>query len=262
MFVIKKIVSAFLLPLPVCLGLIFLGLVLLWFTRRQWTGKIIASLGFVCIVLLSYGFLPDHLLISLEREYKPYDVQLTNEILKSENRFPLKYVVVLGGGNISDPAVPITSRLGESTITRLIEGIVIYRQSPGSKLILSGAAVFDSTAEAVVMKRLAYNLGVDEKDLIMETQSKDTADQVTFIKALVKTDPFALVTSASHMPRAMALFEKGGLQPIPAPTHHYVKKGTATDPAFFFPRADNLTKAEVAVHEYLGQTWAVLRGQI
>ena len=43
MFLFKKIVAPFFFPLSICLEILFLGLFLLWFTRRQKTGKIIVS---------------------------------------------------------------------------------------------------------------------------------------------------------------------------------------------------------------------------
>jgi uncharacterized SAM-binding protein YcdF (DUF218 family) len=60
----------------------------------------------------------------------------------------------------------------------------------------------------------------------------------------------------------MALFQKLGMKPIPAPTDHWVKERKGISPYAFFPRADALRKAELAFHEYLGLAWAKLRGQI
>ena len=64
------------------------------------------------------------------------------------------------------------------------------------------------------------------------------------------------------MPRAMALFEKQGMHPIPAPTDHKVKERQAISPEMFFPSADGLNKTKKAFKEYLGLTWAKLRDQI
>jgi len=78
----------------------------------------------------------------------------------------------------------------------------------------------------------------------------------------VGNEKFILVTSASHMPRSMALFEKLDMQPIPAPTDYGVRKRQGVSPGMFFPSADNLRKAEKAFHEYLGLAWGKIRGQI
>ena len=55
MFLLKKIIAPLLFPLTACLLLIGVGLVLLWFTRRQKAGKIFATSGFALLVVLSYG---------------------------------------------------------------------------------------------------------------------------------------------------------------------------------------------------------------
>ena len=75
--------------------------------------------------------------------------------------------------------------------------------------------------------------------------------------------PFLLVTSASHMPRAMMLNRKAGLNPIPAPTARRAAGTTLkSDPAFWLPSAGALEMSERAIHEYLGIAWAWLGGHI
>ena len=53
MFVLKKIVSQFLLPLPAATVFFVVGLGLLWFNRRQKLGKILVSLGLLVLLLAS-----------------------------------------------------------------------------------------------------------------------------------------------------------------------------------------------------------------
>jgi len=64
------------------------------------------------------------------------------------------------------------------------------------------------------------------------------------------------------MPRAMALFKKQGMQPIPAPTNHLVRSSSWFWIGTLFPSADALLKSQSAFYEYLGLLWAQLRGQI
>jgi uncharacterized SAM-binding protein YcdF (DUF218 family) len=127
---------------------------------------------------------------------------------------------------------------------------------------LSGGRVFDPVSNAEVMAGIAGELGVDRGDIIVESRPKDTHDEACIIKSIVGSAPFVLVTSASHMPRAMFLFKKIGMNPIPAPTRHRVKSNQSLSLGSFFPHADDLHKSETAVHEYLGIAWAKLKGQI
>lgn len=258
MFLIKKVISQFLFPLPLCLGISFMGLFLLCFTQRQRLGKAFISIGLITLMLLSYGFISDRLLRPLESRYAPYVGEGAADIPKH----PVRFVVVLGGSHTSDPKLPLTSQITDSSLVRLAEGIQIYRKQPGSKLVLSGGKVFDPVPNAEVMAGLARDLGVDRDDIIVESRPKDTNDEACIMKPIVGSAPFFLVTSASHMPRAMALFKKLGMNPIPAPTRHRVKSNQALGPGSFFPNAGDLHKSETAVYEYLGIAWTKLRGQI
>jgi uncharacterized SAM-binding protein YcdF (DUF218 family) len=156
----------------------------------------------------------------------------------------------------------VTSQLSESSISRLAEGIRIHRLLPESRLLLSGGAVFDPVSEARGMAGVAAALGIGNDEIILEERSKDTKDQARFIKEIVRDKRFVLVTSASHMPRSMALFEKLQMNPIPAPTDYLVKKRQKIGPGLFFPNVESLRKMERVFHEYLGLGWARLRGQV
>jgi uncharacterized SAM-binding protein YcdF (DUF218 family) len=261
MFILKKIISGFLYPLPLSLLLSFLGLYLLWFTTKQKAGKILVSVGLIILTLFSYSVISNKLLRPLERKYDSFEMKGSSSVSKTEDESSIKYVVVLGGGHTSDPELPLISQIGRSSLVRLIEGIRIYRKYPGSKLILSGGIVFDPVPEAEVLARVAMETGVPERDIILESKSKDTKDEAMFIKPIVGNEPFVLVTTASHMPRSMALFEKLGMNPIPSPIGHRVSEGQGLSPHSFFPSTGNLYKAELAIHEYLGLTWSKLRGQ-
>ena len=225
-------------------------------------GKVFVSIGLFLMLLFTYSVIPNYLLRSLESKYDPYYIQLSNKSLESESMQLVKFVVVLGGGHTSDPKLPITSQIGKESLVRLIEGIRIYKKYSHVKLILSGGRGFDSIPTADVMAHVAKELGVDENDIILEATSQDTKDEAQLIKPLVRDDHFILVTSASHMPRSIALFKRQGMNPIPAPTGHLVIRKQGVSPSSFFPGAGSLLKLEMFFHEYLGIAWAKLRGQI
>ncbi|MFQ5964537.1 MAG: envelope biogenesis factor ElyC [Candidatus Scalinduaceae bacterium] len=262
MFLFKKIVAPFFLPIPFCLLISFLGLFLILFTRKQKVGKIMVSFGLCFLVLLSYDQVSKPLLAPLEHQYDACipDFSAENELLENQNS--VKYIVVLAGGIVPDPAIPILSQLSDSTLMRLIEGIRLYRKYPGSKLVLSGGGGSKLYTEAEAMADVAKSIGIDKSDIIIESDSRDTRDQAHFIKSIIDKNPFVLVTSAAHMPRSVALFKNNGMEPIPAPTMHLVRKSMKLTPFSFFPSSSALRKSEIAFHEYLGILWAKLRGQI
>jgi uncharacterized SAM-binding protein YcdF (DUF218 family) len=251
MFLIRKIVSRFLFPLPLSLEFLLVGLFLLWFTRRQRTGKALATCGAILLLALGNGIISDSLLRPLERQYPPLAVGQARTAAPG-----VKFIAVLGGFGDRDPEVPITSHISPDQMVRLIEGVSLHREISGSKLILSGG---DACAEG--MEDIAEALGVEAGDIRKLAEPRDTGEEGRQIAAIVGPQRFILVTSASHMPRAMGLFRKRGLQPIAAPTDFLAPRHPVEldDVA---PDAYKLFKSQVAFYEYLGQAWEKLRGQL
>lgn len=261
-FMVKKIVSQFLNPVSIGLEILVLGLFCLWATKRQRLGKIVVTLGTMFLLLLSLSFIPAKLLTPLEGRYPAL---LHPEALSwqgSANAASPKWVVVLGGGHVSDPRLPVNSQISQAALGRVVEGVRLYKAIPGSKLLLSGGGTHDPVPEADVMARIAVFLGVKPQDITLERDSRDTEDEAVMIAKMVGAQKIILVTSAAHMPRSVALFKKHGLQPIPAPADYLVKQARGFDLDRFFPNAGPLRQVESAWHEYLGLAWAWLRGSI
>ena len=214
MFIIKKLLGSLLMPLPLCLLISFLGLFFLWCGKRAFAGKILTTLGLMGLLVMSYDPVARALNAPLDCRYESYAI---NRYAKSEAKPKpsVKYVVVLAGGHKSDPRVPATGRMSGDSLIRLVEGIRILRWNPGAKLILSGGGAADPVPEAVVMAEVSEFMGVPAGDMILESTSNDTKDQARLIKPMVGTEPFVLVTSATHMPRSMALFKNLGMFPHP-----------------------------------------------
>jgi uncharacterized SAM-binding protein YcdF (DUF218 family) len=250
MFLMKKIFSRFLFPLPLSLEFLLLGLFLLWFTRRQRAGKALATCGTILLLILSNGRISDTLLRPLEHRYPP--IAVGHAVVGS----PATFIVVLGGFGDHDSDVPITSHISPDQMVRLVEGVRLYRAIPGSKLILSGG---HDCAEG--MAQVAEALGVNAQDVLRLNEPRDTAEESQQIAPIVGSQRFILVTSASHMPRAIGLFEKRGLQPIAAPTD-FLTPRHAVELDDLFPDAYKLFKSQVAFYEYLGLAWERVRGKI
>jgi len=212
--------------------------------------------GTLVLAFFSYGGVSDLFIRPLEQKYPPItDFQAIKGV---------KWIVVLGGGSTVDPALPLSTYLSGTSLVRLSEGIRIHNRLPKTKLIMTGRSGFDGiTPVAEVMANTAREWGVNPDDIIIEAEATDTKDHPIYVKKIVGSDRFILVTSATHMPRAMGLFRKNGMDPIPAPTDYQImeREGGLT-PGDFFPNAGSLEKAGQAIHEYLGIVWAKLRDQI
>src|SRR4051812_47550956 len=141
MFLFKKLLAPFLMPVPFFFAWLLAGLVLVWFTRRQRAGKGLATLGTLGLLVLSYSAVSGRLLGTLERRYAP-----VTDAAAAAGR--VRWVVVLGGGSSGDEGVPMAMRLSEVSLARVVEGIRLQRQLPGSRLLLSGGSVFGSDPDA------------------------------------------------------------------------------------------------------------------
>ncbi len=260
MFLLRKFIVVLLFPASICAGLLISGLALVLFTRRQKLGKVLLSAGVLLFALATQGAVGDALLGPLESQYPVLHDPLGGA--GGEARMRPKWIVALGGGYISDPGLPVTSRHSGASLYRLIEAIRLQRMVPGAKLIMSGGKPYGGTAEGRGMEVLALALGVDPSALLAEERSLNTHDQAVFIGRIVGKDSFILVTSASHMPRAMGMFRKEGMNPIPAPTDHRVAESNSPWIFRYVPSAGALKNTRRAVYEFLGLAWARMRGQI
>jgi uncharacterized SAM-binding protein YcdF (DUF218 family) len=263
MFSLKKFLAPLFSPLSLCLEFISLGLLFLVFSRKQKTGKTLVATGLAILLLCSFEGISGRILQTLESQYPPLDLsQVTSQKMGSFGTSSVKWVVVLAGGVAGDQALPIQLQISHHSRVRLMEGIRLHRLLPGSKIILTGGIGFDGPAKATTLSRVAEELGVVKSDMVLEVESRDTKDHPLYVRDLVKHEPFILVTSAFHMPRAVKVFVKQGLSPIPAPVGPWQPAQEFWSPGNLFPSASGLRLAELAYHEYLGIIWAWVRGQI
>ncbi len=249
-FFIQKILSAAILPLPLALLCLVLALVLTLFRRRV-AALSIGLLGVIILIAFSLPYLPDAMLKSLETKYQPL------------TQFPsgINTIVVLGAGNGGYPRYPANDKLSAASLARLVEAIRIYKHLGQAKLLLSGGRVFGSPPDADAMNNVASLLGISPQDIIIENGSQDTYQEALFLHKLLKNQPFILVTSAYHMPRAMRLFEKQGMHPTAAPTEFLEGKRRYSIKRYF-PSAASLLYSDIALHEYFGLWWSQLTGKI
>jgi len=241
-FIIKKTITFFVEPLGFVLTLFAIGIYFLYVGKNRYA-KISLSISFISLILFSYPPLSNTLVKNLEDRYEKYDY-----------KHNIKYIHVLGGGHTTDETQPTSSKLSDASTKRVLEGIMIYKNTPNSKLIFTGYEGKTNISTAQMNANLAIALGVEEKDIIINGAPKDTQEEAEFSKTLVGKDKFVLVTSATHMPRSMMLFKKLGMNPVAAPT--YFKK---SDIYSYVPNTVSFENSRMAIHEYFGILWAKLR---
>jgi len=250
LFTLKKYIGGMMLPLPLLLLCIALGLGLLWFSRYQKTGKILITAGWLVLTLLSLQPVADGLLRPVEDKYPTW---------RSDQK--VEYIVVLGGGYTWDPDWAPSSNLINNSLPRLNEGMRLWLANPGSKMIFTGAAAQSnpvSTAEAGA--RVAQSLGVPREAIITLDSPKDTEEEAAAVKKAIGDAPFLLVTSASHLPRAMIFFERQGLHPLPAPANQLAISAPLNPWERIIPSPVWLMHSDRVGYETLGRVWQWLKG--
>ena len=239
----------FLMPLPLGVALIVLGLFFLY-KNKLVKAKITLILSILWLFIFSYPPVADTLLHSIESNNPTLHIAPKK----------IKHIYVLGGGHHTDSSLPITSQVSETSVIRLTEGIRLYHQLlENAKLIVSGYhGLYDLTEHAVMQQKLAISLGVNKEDIILHLGTRDTQEEAEAGKKLLGEDAFILVTSASHMSRALNFFTNEGLNPIPAPTNHLASTEHLNYTDFFSSQA--LMKSRIVFHEVLGLLWQKLKG--
>ena len=243
LFTLSKVVWTLLDPQVVLFALLVAGALLLW-TPWGRLGRAFASLAAIIAVLVGMTPVSEWLLVPLE------------------NRFPaieppprIDGAIALGGGinttlsqlrgrpMLNDPAERVTTLLW------------LQRLYPKAKFVYaSGGAPFGASfKEADAARQLLAELGADTDRMIFERESRSTRENALFARELVQPRPgevWLLVTSAYHMPRAVAVFRKIGWDVVPFPVD-YVTDG---EPGFTIRLhfGDGLTGTSVALKEWTG----------
>jgi len=183
----------------------------------------------------------------LENRFPPWDAA----------RGPPDGIVVLGGA--IDPE--FAAARGAPDLNEAAERITVVaelaRKYPSARILYSGGngrLAFRSGTEAQFAGALIESFGVPESRLILEDQSRNTAENAIFSLQLAMPKPgerWLLVTSAYHMPRAMGVFRKAGFA-VEAYPVDYRTRGAADLLIPFDDVASGLRRTDTAAREWIG----------
>ncbi len=253
LFLLKKYVAGFLMPLPLLLLIAFFALALLWFTRWQKTGKSLLTVVLVLLTILGIQPVADTLLMPSEKEYQArYE-------LRENSQQDVNYIVVLGGGFTYNPEWAPSSNLINNSLFRVAEGVRLYYRNPNSTLIFTGGAGVNPISSAEVAAKVAQSLGVPAEKTIALSIPKDTEEEAYEVDKLIGKKPFLLVTSANHLARAERFFLARGMHPIVAPANQLAITSPLHPWEKYFPSATYFQHSERAWYEFLGSMWQSIK---
>ena len=237
-------------------NLLVLGVVItiaLFWRRRYKNAKRATIILAIALIFFSNLGISYAALRTLEDQYPIPKVNCSKE---------LQGVIVLGGG-MSPGLIPEQRnqpQLGEAG-ERLTKALELLNRCPDFKLIystFSGALRPEGMSEAESARRFFTEQRISESRTTFENQSRNTFENAKYSAEIVKSKAgWVLVTSASHMPRAVTTFERFGWSVIPYPVDFRSERyGNYLD----FRRDTSIRNWNNAIHEWIGSLAYRVRG--
>ncbi|MBT3431997.1 MAG: DUF218 domain-containing protein [Candidatus Thioglobus sp.] len=248
LFLAKKVITFFVEPLGLILTLSFIGLYFLY-NSVYTKAKVFLSASILLLFIFSYPPVSNSLIKQLENTHQKYDYINNN----------IEYIHVLGSGHYDNPKWPLSSQISSTSLKRTMEGISIFKKinKPNLKLIFTGFPGFgNQISNAEINAKIARIANISDNNLIINGNPKDTHEEAIFAKSIIGDKPFILVTSVSHMTRAIELFTNMGMNPIAAPTEFKKSKKIEWLSA---PSIGSIKKSKNIIHEFLGRIWAFIQ---
>ncbi|OOG78123.1 YdcF family protein [Algoriphagus sp. A40] len=244
-FYLSQFLSFLAMPLTVVLILIIGGTV---FLRKKWGKKMLWS-GIGLLLFFTNPFLSNLALITWEPEFKSFEEIENREI----------GIVLTGVTNLSKTAYDRTFfNKGADRITHALQ---LYRMGKIKKILITGGQGLNPVnqqSEAEVLRRFLIMTGMPESDILIEDQSKNTAQNAQFTKAfleqngIITDQKFILVTSAFHMYRAKGCFDKAGLKTETFPVDYYSHDVKYDIPSLIYPDVDSISYWHKLFKEWIG----------
>mgnify|MGYP001552060891 FL=1 len=251
MFLASKILSFAIQPLA-WVALLF-AVALLCIPRKRTLGLGLGWTALALLVLLGWWPLPDAVLRALEVKYPAPACTASPEAPEWQG---YAGIVVLGGA-----LEPSWVRAGNGQVAlnggaeRMTVPVVLMHQHPQLRLLFTGGEGELNTTgepEAVQAREFFESMGVPAQRMQFESASRTTYENAVLSAALPGVDkrrPWLLVTSAWHMPRALATFRAMGWNVTPYPVDY--RTGTRT-PWTEYSLAKSVWRWQIALHEWAG----------
>ncbi len=174
-------------------------------------------------------------------------------------------IVVLGGhiqGNRSNWFTPYDKQMVRSRETLAAD---LYRAQRAPVIVLSGGALEGPIGDTNNMARSLIQNGIPEQAILLETRSQNTFENALLTQKTLSNlekKRILLVTSALHMPRSMAAFEKQPIEVTAAPLPKQITVPHIRPLNIWQPDSLTLEASRTILKEYLGLFVYWLRGWV
>jgi uncharacterized SAM-binding protein YcdF (DUF218 family) len=251
--------SQFLSFLAMPLTLVLLFLAFGFWKRKKALGRKSILLGILLLYLFSNQFLANSVMRWWESEVVDFRDLEHHEV----------GIILTGVTNINKSS-------GERTFfargaDRVTHTLQLYRLGKIDKILITGGLGLDpsqDTPEAQLLKNVLLLAEVPEDSILLEPLAKNTRENALFSKQLLDAEGFTsqqkhlLITSASHMTRAKACFDKVGLQTSIFPVDYYAEDLRFNIPVLFFPDPQAMLMWHKLFKEWIGIAMYKVAGYI
>lgn len=242
-------------PSSLAVMLTALGMALLYAGRRR-AGAVYAGMGMAWLV--GAGLLPigNILIYPLEERFPLPQLAVER---------PVNGIIMLGGFEDAWVSAGRESLNLNEAAERLTESVRLAKRWPEAKIVFTGGwgGLFAGLSGEGAVGDYLRDVGLAPERLVLEGRSRNTFENALFTRNLVAPQPgsvWLLVTSASHMPRAVGVFRQAGFDVLPYPVDFRTRdRGDML--LFFSSIPDGLKRCDLAVREWLGLLMYWLTGR-
>ncbi len=174
-------------------------------------------------------------------------------------------IVVLGGNTANNRANWFEEYDRQTAVARIDRAAELYKAQRAPRIVLSGGALEGDVSEAQGMAHGLQQLGVPETALILENASRTTYENAALSETQLRDHNIRtvlLVTSALHMPRAMAAFRKQGIAVTAAPVAPQIVEPRNPLLKKWWPDMRTMDASRSIIKEYVGLMVYRLRGWV
>ena len=254
---LSKLIPLFLYPLNLTFLFLLIAVILMRLQKKRMS-YLFAILSFLILIISAVPQTPYYLIKKLERQFPTFT--LTDA--------PQADAIVILGGALALPQYPRLDLELVGSSDRIRYASQLYKANKAKTIVIAGGNVFpqeEIRGEAYYIAQLLMEWGVPEEHILFEEQSRNTYQNALFIKPILERNNLKmvlLVTSATHMPRAFAVFKAQGIDVIAAPTDYLVTDND--DPRVFdwIPTASALSGTTWILKEYIGWWYYRFQGYI
>jgi uncharacterized SAM-binding protein YcdF (DUF218 family) len=245
-FTLSKTLGLFVLPSNLLIEVGIVGLILLC-TRFTRLGSWLVVTSVVLIAIVGLSPLSNVLMIPLEQRFPPWD----------PSHGPPDGIVVLGGAISPEISAYRDVVVLNEAAERITVAAELARRYPNVRIIYSGGSnvlLSDRALEAPFAVRELEALGVAHDRITAEEQSRNTIENAVYSRLVAQPKPgerWLLVTSAFHMPRAIAAFRAAGFV-VEAYPVDWRTRGSRDATRFSESLSEGLARTDTAMHEWAG----------